>query len=157
MARVVFDSNMKAYWLDANPADLDAPTVAEIGAGEDITAFLPKDGVSFGMSNSRVDGGSLETVFTAESMGTWNSQVSLTIFLDDTANTAWELLGVYGVQGCLVICPFGAAAAAAKCYVFPTAETGAPLLANSAANERQKATIELAIGDEPQFDGVVAA
>lgn len=157
MARLVFDGKMHAYWLDANPADLDAPTVAEIAAGTDITAFLPKDGVQFGTSNNRVDGGSLATVFNAESMGTWNSQMSLIIFLDDDANTAFDLLGEHGVLGCLVIVPFAASVAAEKCYVFPTAETGAPILGNSAANERQKATIELAIGDEPKFDGVIAA
>lgn len=157
MARLVFDGKYHIYWLDSNPADLDAPTVAEITAGEDITAFIPKDGVKFGVSNSRVDGGDISTVFGAESMGTWTSQVSLIIFLDDSANTAWDTLSTYGVTGCLVICPFAAATATAKCYVLPTAQTGAPVLMDPAANERQKATIELAIGAEPQFDGVVAA
>lgn len=157
MARLVFDNKMHIYWLDTNPADLDAPTAAEIGAGTDITTFVPKDGVKFGVSNSRVDGGDISTVFTAESMGTWNSQVSLTIFLDDDTNTAWDLFAAYGTTGCLVICPFAAAAATEKCYVFPTAQTGTPVPMDSAANERQKATIEFAVGAEPQFDGVVAA
>lgn len=157
MARLVFDGKHHIYWLPANPADLDAPTVAEIAAGDEITSFIPKDGVQYGISNNRVDGGDISTIFGGESMGTWTSQVSLTIFLDDDTNTAFDLLGAHGVSGCLVITPFEAAAATAKCYVFPTAETGAPVLGNSAANERQKATIELAIGSEPQFDGVVAA
>ena len=157
MARLVFDGNYHIYWLDTNPADLDAPTAAEIGAGVDLTTFIPKDGVKYGVSNQRVDGGDISTVFTAEDMGTWSAQGSLVIFLDDDTNTAWDTLGSYGVTGCLVVCPFAAAAAAAKCYTFPTSKTGAPVLMDSAANERQKATIELAFGAEPQFDGVVAA
>lgn len=158
--RVIFDEKVQVRWLTTNPADPAAPTAAEVAAGVNITPFVAKDGLKFGVSNNKVDGGDLSTKFDAESMGTWGSQMSLIIFRDDTTDTAYALFP-RGETGCLVILPFAgpatAPAAAMDAYVLAGLECGQPIPNDSAKNERQKSTIEFAVSEEPQFDAVVAA
>lgn len=159
MARIVYDGNFKVRWLDTTPVNPAAPTIAEWNAGTDMTPFVPKDGFSSGTSNSRVSGGDLSTAFNAESMGTWNSQLAVTAFLDDaaTGNVAYDTMGVRGTTGCIIVSPFGAPVAGDLVYVWPDVEAGSPTHPATAENERQKFTAEFAVRKEPQFHAVMAA
>lgn len=63
MTEYALDKRYKAWWVPgaAGITNIAAPTVAEIGAGTDITPFLPRDGFDPGISPSRVDNGDLVT------------------------------------------------------------------------------------------------
>lgn len=156
MSRLVFDGNYKVFWLDTSPADAAAPTVAELTAGTDITTFIPKDGFKPGGSNNRVSGGSLADLFMDESMGTWNSQLSVDYYMDDTTNTAHDTF-VQGATGAIAAIWDGkGATTGAKCYVWPDVEAGQSIPMNTAENTRQKSTAEFGVRKAPNFRAVVA-
>jgi hypothetical protein len=159
MARLVFDGNYKVYWLAVEPANAAAPTVAEVTAGVDLTAFVPKDGFKPGVSNNRVSGGSLDELFLDESMGTWTSQLSVDYYLDKvTADNTAHTTFVQGAVGAFVaIWDGGGAVAASKAFVWPAVECGQPVPANTAENARQKATAEFACQKAPNFHATIAA
>lgn len=160
MARLVFDENYKVYWLDTAPASTAAPTVAELTAGTDLTDFIPKDGFKPGVTNNRVSGGSLNDAFLDESMGTWQSQLTVDYYLDKVtaSNTAHDTLGTRGTTGAIVAVWDGAGATAGgKAFVWPDVEAGQPIPMDTAENARQKATAEFAVRQAPEFSAVVAA
>lgn len=156
--RLVFDGNYKVIWLTAAPANPAAPTTAELGAGIDVTAFVPKDGFKPGVSNNRVSGGSLDELFGDESMGTWSSQLSVDYYMDKvTANNTAHDTFVQGATGAIVaIWDGGGVATGSKAYVWPAVECGQPIPAATAENARQKATAEFACQLAPEFHAVVA-
>lgn len=162
-AGMVYDGNTRVWWLDDDPTNVNAPTVAEIGAGEDVTAYLAIDGLAFNMGNSRVSGADLLSAFDSESMGRFQAAPSLTfkLKLRDGGEVAWTTLGDRGVTGCLVVrlsVPHGTAVAAAqKVMVFPTCETGIPNVQNTAANTEERFVVDLAVGNEPKLKASVAA
>ena len=157
MAKLVFEENYHVYWLDTAPANAAAPTLAEITAGDDITALIPKDGFAPGVSNNRVSAADLSTAFDAEIMGSHGAQLSVTAFMDDTTNTAFDSFGVRGTTGTIVVCWQGEAAATEPCFVWPDVEAGSPTLPTTAANERQTFTAEFAVRQEPEYHAAVAA
>ena len=159
MARFVFDGKYKIYALAAKVADPAAPKLTELGAGVEITAFVAKDGFKPGVSNARVAGGDLSTVFAAESMGTFGSQLSIDCYLDDVAanNIAYNLIGVRGFTGSIVVVPSGPAAVGKTAYVWPDVEAGTPVPMNTATNERQKFVAELAVRAQPNFNAALVA
>lgn len=162
MARIVFEENYAVYWLDTAPSNPAAPTVAELTAGTDITAYIPKDGFAPGVSNNRVAAGDLSTAFDAEIMGSHGAQLSVTAFMDDGAtNEAFDTFGVRGATGAFVaIWDGGGPVASSKCFVWPYVEAGSPQLPTTAANERQTFTAEFAVGgdgSEPNYHAAVAA
>lgn len=161
MSRLVFEEKWQVHWLPTQPADPAAPTVDEIDAGTEITDFIPKDGIKLGVSNDRVDGGSIATAFKAESMGTYGAQVSITAFHDDDTDTAWDLFKERLTEGALVILPYvgndGTPAAGDRAIVFPDLETGIPVPMDPATNERQKFTVDFATTTRvPELDATVA-
>lgn len=164
MSRLVFEQKWQIWWLEDQPADPAAPTEAEIDAGTELTEWVPKDGVKIGVSNDRVDGGSIATVFKAESMGTYGAQPSLTFFLDDeeAQNVPWGLFNTRLAEGCLVILPFigkdVTVATGQQAYVFPDLESGVPAINDPATNERQKFMVDFAMTNrDPEWGAVVAA
>lgn len=159
MARLVFDENYAVFWLDTPPAVPAAPTVAELTAGTDLTAFIPKDGFKPGVTNNRVSGGSLNEAFLDESMGTWQSQLTVDYYLDKVTadNTAADTIGTRLTTGAIVaIWDGGGNASGSKCYVWPDVETGQSVPMDTAENARQKATAEFAVRQAPNFAAVVA-
>lgn len=157
MAHEVYDGNFKVFWLNAAPANPAAPTVAEINAGTELTTFIPKNGFNPGGNNNRVNEGDLSTVFESENMGTWNSQVSVTFFRDSATDTAWELFDTHGTTGALVAVPFGTVAATEPAMVWPDVEAGMGIPTATAANEKQKFTVDMAAREEPRFNAAIAA
>lgn len=160
MSRLVFEENYEVYWGDTAPANPAAPTVAELTAMTNVTPFIPKDGFAPGVSNSRVNAADLSTAFDAEIMGSHGAKLSVTAFMDDAANTAFDTFGVRGATGCFVAIWDGKGkVAASKAFVWPHVEAGSPSLPTTAANERQTFTAEFAVGGdgtEPNYHAVVA-
>lgn len=161
MPRIVFEENYQVYWLDAAPANPAAPTVADLTGGTNVTAFIPKDGFAPGVSNNRVAAGDLSTAFDAEIMGSHGAQLSVTAFMDDTTNTAFNTFGVRGATGAFVaIWDGGGPVAGSKAFTWPYVEAGSPSLPTTAANERQTFQAEFAVGGngtEPNYHATIAA
>lgn len=157
MSRVVFDGNYHVHWLAAPPANPAAPTVAELTAGVELTAYIPKDGFNPNVSNSRVTGGDLASKFVDESMGTYNSQLTITAYLDNVTadNTAWNTL-TDGATGAIVVCPYAAAAPAVKAMVWPDVELGVRQPMQTGENTRQKFTQDVAVREAPNMNATVA-
>jgi hypothetical protein len=157
MSRIIFDGNYHVYWLAAPPANPSAPTVAEITAGIELTAMIPKDGFNPGVSNNRVSGGDLSTKFTDESMGTWSSQLEITAYLDSVTanNLAYNTLADFAT-GAIVVTPYAARATSVKALVWPDVECGVRVPMQTGENQRQKFTANLAVRAEPKMNATVA-
>lgn len=156
MSRVVFDGKYQVHWA-STVSDTSAPTTNEIDAGTDLTSFCPKDFLTVGKNQGRVDGGDITTVFGAESMGTWRIQPNVTMFLDDTTNTAFDLFS-QGTQGYMIILPYATDSSPAtgdEAYVMEL-ESGTPTPTSPAENERQKFELDFAAISEPDFKATVA-
>jgi len=156
MARATHENNVKIYFA-TTVASVTAPTAANISAGTNLTAYITKDGVNLGMSENMVDNAAIDTAFDAQSVGSYGSQLSLTLFRDNVAANETASLGVLvrGTKGFLIRAPFGTVNAGSKVDVFPV-EVGVTQYANSAANENQKATVNFAVTSQPGLNVTVA-
>ena len=160
MARLVFEENYKILWSATPPADPASITQAEVTAAVDVTSFITKDGFAPGITNNRVAVGDLSTSFDGELMGSHGAQLAVTYYMDDATNTAFETFGTRGTTGAFIVAWTGDTTAAAPCFVYPYVEAGSPSLPTTAANERQTATTEFAVGGdgtEPDYSAVFAA
>lgn len=152
MANYVFEENTRVLFLTTLAStDLSAVTTTELTGGTDITEVVTKDGFAPSVSNNRVSASNLSTAFDGEVMGSWGSQLSITVLRDDTDDLGWDTLGVRGTQGFIVMVPLGsgtegAPATGDACMIWEI-ETGTPVIPNTAANERQTATIECAVAN----------
>lgn len=155
----VYEKNYRVHWLPA-VADISAPTVAEITAGDYLGRLVTKDGAALGVSQNRVEAAAIDELFDAERMGSWGARPVLTIYRDDTDESdGWDLVS-NGETGFLFISPFqatpGAEAAGDPAYVLP-AEMGVPMPQDSGANSPQTFKLEFAVTSEPDLDATVAA
>lgn len=158
MANPRYEGKTRVFWVDT-VSNIDAPTVAEITAGVDITTFLPKDGLAHNQTFSKVDRSNLSSEFDAEGQATWGIPSSLKILRDDVTDTAWDLFTTHATAGFLVKLPFkgtGAVAAADVAEVYPC-EASIAVPMGTAANERQMAAVDLAVTSEPSLSAAVAA
>lgn len=158
MANLPFDGNFRVFVVDSI-SDTSAPTVAEVGAGTDITSFIVKNGWQESPTFNRVDSSDLSTQYDKEVMGTWKTTITLTVLLDDTTDTAWDEFQTHAAQTHLVVLPYkgtGSVAASDVCRVYPV-ESAQAIPNQSAANERQTAEVAFAVYDEPELNVTVAA
>lgn len=159
MARVVFEETFHCYWLDGATAvaDIEAPTEDEIADGKEYTAYVPRDGFKFGMTEARVDNSDIASGYDSELIGTWGTKIEVTFKRGDGVadDEPWDDIERKDL-GVWVICPFGAAAIGEKCYVYPSeAGQGRPM--DTAANEQQKFHRAFATISQPSLKAVVAA
>lgn len=155
MSHEVYDGKIKVRWLSAAPANPGAPTTTEINAGTDLTPFLPKNGLNPGGTTNRVAEGSLVDTFDAEVMGTYSKQIAMTLFRNSGADTAYQLFDTYGTTGALVVAPFGITAGQ-PAEVYPDVQAGIAQSQQTAANEKQKFTVDIAVRATPRLDAVIA-
>ncbi len=155
MPRATHEQNVKIYWA-TTVASKTAPTAANITAATNMTANVTKDGVSLGFSENMVDNAAIDSAFDAQSTGSYGSQIAITMFRDTGSEASSFGLMVRGTNGFLIRSPFGPAIAGSKVDVFP-AQIGVTQLANSAANENQKFTVNFAVTDAPALNVTVAA
>ena len=90
MADIIIDAKVKVALVDTI-ADTDAPTVAELGAGSDITSQLTADGlVGFQPDTSEVDTTSLASDFDTKMPGRSNYSGTMLRFKKQTSDTNYS-------------------------------------------------------------------
>jgi hypothetical protein len=156
VAKLPYEKRTRVYWC-TSISNINAPTAAEITAGVYLSPFTKKDGVQTPNNQNFIDSGDITTDFDSQEPGSWGgAPVNLTLFRDDTADTAWNLM-VKGTRGFLVIARTKTVAPTAgdKVEVWPAAMHH-PVMANSAPNENQTFTGAFAITAEPALKATVA-
>jgi hypothetical protein len=158
MTRRTHEEYTRIWWL-TSVASKTAPTVAEIAAGVDVSAFVPKDGLKVGSTNNKVKSDDITTAFMSEIPGSYGNALALTCFRDDTTDTAWATFQTRGTNGFLLvrrmIAVTTAVAIGQKVEVYPGA-TGQPVLDDTAENERVKFTVDLMVSSPPVLAATVA-
>jgi hypothetical protein len=154
MPKIASEGNVKVYWLPT-VANKAAPTVANITAGTELTAYLPTSGVGIDWTQNNASLDMLDESFTAEVIGTEGATITLTFVRDDTDDDAWDLF-VRGTNGYLLVSRFGTPAATDVVEVYPV-QSHRPVPLPPATNEFQQARVMLAVHDAPELNAVVAA
>lgn len=157
MARLVFDGKYVVFFLPAVIGAPASPSLAACNAGTVLTTWIPKDGFNPNVSNDRVQGGDLSSLFIDEIIGTYHSSLQITAYHDDTTDTAWNVLGVYGTTGALVVVPNGPAIVGSPAYVWPSIMLGTPIPMQTGANALQKFSVDVAVRTAPNLRAVMVA
>ncbi len=157
MPRATHEQNVKVYFV-STLSSTTSPSAAQIVAGQNLTPHITKDGVALAMSENMVDNAAIDTAFDAQSIGSWGMAPALTMFRDSTTGTDALALTVLtrGTNGWLVRSPFGTPVATSKVDVVPV-QVGVTQLANSAANENQKFTVNFAATAAPSINVTAVA
>ena len=157
MARLVYEGRHNVYWATA-VANKNAPTVAEITAAVALTQFVAKDGIAVNISTNNVDSANIAEIFDAQIVGSFGADLELTMFRDDSADTAWNLC-VYGTNGFLVIDRFRVSgvlpSVGHKVEVWP-AQMHKPAMENSASNAQQRFKMKFPVTATPADSATVA-
>ena len=105
MADLPFDGMMWVSFLSTPPASMDAPTVAELTAGVDLTPHLLPDGLATPASTNRVDTSKLSSTFNTNVAGrrTFDGLMVKYVRGDDSGAQAVEDALVYRATGVLAI------------------------------------------------------
>jgi len=156
MARFVYEGNTNVYWL-TTIATTSTPRVNELTAGVNLTNFVAKDGVSVNINTNNVDSATIAQIFDAQAVGSYGADLELTMFRDDTLDTAWNTC-VYGTNGYLVIDRFSASGSSPlngkKVEVWP-AEMHQPSPENSAANTVVRFMEKFAVTSTPNLSATI--
>lgn len=158
MSRYVHEGKTRVAFVNTI-ANKNAPTVAELSAGTDLSTLLTKDGLQVPDQQNMVDSSTLADTFDAQRVGSWGGSVSLTGFRDDTSDDLWDL-AVYGTEGFIVVrrgAAYDAAwAAAQNVEVYPV-EMHEPVPNQTASNEEARFTVACAVTGAPAKRATVAA
>jgi hypothetical protein len=159
MARYTYET-LRVWWV-TTLGSLTAPSAAQINAGNDLTTFVPVDGVNLGGSRNNASQAMLGDAFVAEEPGTWGTTLELTFTRDSAegATSPWQVFaGGYKSVGYIVLRRTGTGVAAAgnKVEVYP-ATSHEPQMLASAENEYSKFTVVFAITAKPELEAVAAA
>lgn len=68
MSDVINDGKTRVAWV-TSIADISAPTVAELNAGDDFTERITPDGLNIPAETANVDNSSLASTFTTNRVG----------------------------------------------------------------------------------------
>lgn len=157
MARYTHETKTQV-WFVTTIANKSAPTVAEINAGTALGGFIAKDGVATNFTTNKVDSAVITENFNSQLAGSTGSDLELTMFRDDTADTAWNLW-VHGTNGFIVIrrgvLSTVAVATGQKVEVFP-AQMLTPVVDNSAQDTQVRFVAGVAVTSEPDQKATVA-
>lgn len=156
MARIVFEGNYQVHWVTTIATE-STPTKTEIDAGDNITTFVPKDGLRYGPGFTKVDASNIASAFDPEYQGSWSMDAGITVQRDDTTNTAIDLFTSHATAGYLVVLPEATSSSPANgdtAYVIP-AEASIAVPNNTAANALQTAEVDLAVTSAPSFAATV--
>lgn len=149
MARSTFEP-LKIKFLTTIASATLAPTVAEYGAGVDLTPSIPVDGVGFSPTQNNASQAMLGDAFVTEEPGTWGLGLTLTLVRDSVADLAVTTFN-YRTAGFIVVSPFGTTViAGTKVDVYPVT-THNPVPLASAENEYQKWEVMCAVTKKPAF------
>ena len=138
-----------------------APTAAELNAGTFLTGFLTDGGLATPLDGSIVDSADMGSAFNKTASGTFGGQpLTLELFRDDAADTAWNTL-TRGVVGFITIARFGLATpgtyAIADVVDIWTIDVVTRNPVDVARNEMQRFGAEMAVTAVPTEDFPIAA
>ena len=141
-------------------ADTDAPTVAEINGGVDLTPFLKADGITTPQTGSTINIADMSSLFNKTAPGSYGGDsISIKAYRDSDADSAYNVL-VRGVSGHIVIRRFGGSDVAIAVSDDVEVWTGTVISSEnspSADNEPQSFTASFSVEEAPVEDAVVAA
>lgn len=158
-----YDGRVRFVWLDTDPADPTAPTMAEITAGTDLSEYLIPESWNPNASNQKADQSTALSSFNGESVGRYGyaPEAMFKTKLTDATKVAWTTLGERLVEGCIVVfedVPEGDnIAAGMDCDVYPSCQTGQPERQQTAANTTRRFKVTWAVGEPPSLGATVAA
>ncbi len=158
MARLVYEGRTTVYWATA-VTNKEAPTIAEINAATDVSAYVSKDGVAVNITTNNVDSATIQEIFDAQVVGSYGANVQITGFRDDDDDEFYDLC-VYGTNGFLILDRFntsGQAPTAGDAVEVWPAQMHEPAMQNSATNTQQRFIETFAITEAPALRAVVAA
>lgn len=147
--KLPYDENIKVVWA-TSVASIAAPTVAEIGAGTDITCLLTKDGLTFGVTTASIDASTLCSRFMHSEPGSVDVKPVIKGYrFTSTDDDLWDLVD-WGDAGYLIVrpmVPYGTAVAAAQKVIVIAGKWGEPEPAPTAANSMQTFSANLNTSD----------
>jgi hypothetical protein len=162
--RLAHDGRHRYYWLpdvegDVAVSDVAAITVSELGDANDLSRYVPKDGLQGTPSFNRIPSTDVTEVFDAEQMGTWSFSPTLQLYMQQPDNNAFELFA-FGDKGLFIDFPFvaqGADPEAGDVYYAYRLETSAPVPLPFTTNEKQRFQLEASVLSAPVYDGTLVA
>jgi hypothetical protein len=162
-AGIVFDEQTRVLWFaeEDTPVSLASIHTGDIADAVDLTGYIAPDGLAFGATEARVDGGDLLDGYDSQSMGRYGDQPALTLKrkLRDGGEVAWTTFATRRQQGTLVVflgIDVGANPGLGDTYVaYPQCENGTRMLQNSAANAEVKFIVNFAVGEKPVYGTVI--
>lgn len=150
----VYEGNLYARYVPTI-ADTSAPTVAELGAGVDLTPALTADGVQPNHTENTVSTDMLSG-FIKQSIGTEGVTFNLNFLKDfDGTDPVYDIFDTRGKSGYLVLSRDGDPVATSVVEVYP-AEFGRRKTIQTAANSHQAFSVLVAVSSDFDDDAVVA-
>jgi len=147
--KLPYDENIKVVWA-TSVASIAAPTVAEIGAGTDITCLLTKDGFTPGVTTGSIDASTLCSRFMHSEPGSVDVKPVIKGYrFTSTDDDLWDLVD-WGDAGYLIVrpmVPYGTAVAAAQKVIVIAGKWGEPEPAPTAPNSMQTFSANLNTSD----------
>jgi hypothetical protein len=159
MSDLINDGMTKASWV-TSIANINAPTAAELTAGQDFTARITPDGLKIDPSTADVDNSSLASTFDTKTVGRIGYDTELTFKRGTTGGEDLPYTTLkYGVSGYLAV-RRGVAYATAwtagqKVEVYPIT-CGEPQNVSPAANEVMKFVSPMKVTGPPATAATVA-
>lgn len=159
MARYTYET-LTVWWV-TTLSSTTAPSAAQVNAGNNLTSFIPVDGVAHGGTRNNASQAMLGDAHVAEEPGTWGTTMEITFTRDSAegATSPWQVFaGGYKSVGFLVLRRTGTGnlTSTQKVEVYP-ATSHEPLMLASAENEYAKFTVTFAITAKPELEAVAAA
>lgn len=106
MPPLVYEGQLVATFVAAEGiADIEAPTISEIGDGDDLSSYIPKNGISFPSQRKMVDTSSIDRKFNSEYPGSEGGTLEITFKMQnrDGDNDAWTTFAGGEVEGYWVL------------------------------------------------------
>lgn len=159
MSDLISDGKTRVAWA-SSIANINAPTVAELGVAADFTARITPDGLKIDPSTASVDTSSLASTYDTSTAGRVSLDNEVTFKRGDTVQDDAPYATLkWGVTGYLVV-RRGVAYTAAwtvgqKVEVYPTT-CGEPKNSPPAANEVMKFASPMMVSTQPATAATVA-
>lgn len=155
MARATFEV-VKVKFLTTIASATLAPTVAEYGAGTDLTGVIPVTGVQPGGSQNNASLAMLGASHIDQQPGTWGATLTLEAVRDTVTDTLVTTFP-YATSGFVVINWQGITVIAGTKVDVYAIKSHQPIPMNSAENEFQKWTVSLPVTATPKYNIAVLA
>jgi hypothetical protein len=159
MSRIIPNEQSWIGFTSTRPADLAAPTVAEIAACTDITDFVIS--INAQTQGNTVPTPNIKRKFETNIPGTVQATFTADMYRDDDDDAAWDLFP-RDTEGYILISRFGgtgtdnAPAVDQEVEVWPIAVTSRAA-SNLASNTAQTFTLTCSVPEEPEEEAIVAA